>query len=204
MAGGWYPVLVGCLVFTVVTTWQRGRQLLKRQLDAVREPAESFFASARTAEATRLPGTAVFLTRPSKTIPPTLLHHLEHHHVLHEQVILLGIEQVDQPRVAARDRVEVETLPAGFYRLTIRYGYLQGVNVPTALRLAEHAGLTVDTSQVTYYIGRETLIPIEEVGDMALWRERLFAFLSRNALRTAVYYGIPVEQVVELGIEIEI
>jgi KUP system potassium uptake protein len=204
MAGGWYPVLVGCLVFTIVTTWQRGRELLKRRLDLVRQPLSSFFASPRATDAMRLPGTAVFLTRPSKTIPPTLLHHLEHHQVLHEQVILLGIEQVGQPRVAARDRLVVDTLPAGFARLTVRYGYLQSVNVPTALRLAEHAGLIVDTSRVTYYIGRETLIPTDDVGGMALWRERLFAFLSRNALRTAVYYGIPVEQVVELGIEIEI
>jgi len=204
LAGGWYPVLVACLVFTIVRTWQRGRLLLRRRLDLVREPLSSFFASPRATEAIRLPGTAVFLTRPSHTIPPTLLHHLEHHQVLHEQVILLGIEQVDQPGVAARDRLVVETLPAGFTRLTVRYGYLQGVNVPTALRLAEHAGLNVDTSQVTYYIGRETLIPTEDTAGMALWRERLFAFLSRNALRTAVFYGIPADQVVELGIEIEI
>ncbi len=201
--GGWYPILLGCLVFIVVSTWRRGRELITRQLATAREPLPTFLAARETSHAYRLPGTAVFLTRYSTSTPPILLHHLKHHKVLHEQVILLSIELAEQPRVAARDRLSVQALSKGFYQVRACYGYLQSPHVPSALRLCEQDGLIVDTNEVTYYLGRETLIPSERVGGMAFWRERLFAFLARNAQRTASFYGIPTEQVVELGIELE-
>jgi KUP system potassium uptake protein len=150
-----------------------------------------------------VPGTAVFMTGNLSGTPPTLLHNLEHNHILHERVILLTVVTNDVPHVDAADRIQVEPLGQGFFRCTLHYGFMEEPDVPEALaHLVEH-GIPLEMEQVTYFLGVETLLSTERKG-MARWRERLFAVMSRNAQRATTFFRIPPERVVELGIQIEL
>lgn len=200
--GGWYPVLVGVLVFTVMTTWRSGRRLVTMRLEGVRETLAAFLADKK--DAYRIPGTAVFLTARTGEPPPILLHHLTHHHVLQTQLILLTVRTADAPRVPASERIVIDAVSNDCYRVSLTYGFLQSPNIPAALRLCERLGLLIDLDQTTYYLGREILIPKDDAKGMWLWRERLFAFLARNALRAPAFFAIPADRVVELGIQIEL
>jgi KUP system potassium uptake protein len=151
----------------------------------------------------RLPGTAVFMTSRVAGVPPMLVHHFEFNRVLHEQVVLLTVANEPVPRIPASERLEVGELGDGFFRVIVHYGFLQSPNVPVALRTCEPLGLVVDPDEVTYYLGRETLIPTKERPGMTLWREKLFAFMVRNQLRATAFYKIPPERVVEIGIQVE-
>lgn len=202
--GGWYALLIALLLMIVMTTWRRGREILRQRLYPDTEPLQSFLARLRVDKPDRVPGTAVFLTAPGPHTPPMLIHHLQHNKVLHEKVILVTVVVESVPRLPASQRLHIDSLGQGFYRVTISYGFNQAVNIPVALRLAEEFGLKIDPDNTTYYVGRETLIPSKKLVGMALWRERLFAILSRNATSAIAYYGLPVERVVELGIQVEI
>jgi KUP system potassium uptake protein len=202
--GGWYALLVALLLMIVMTTWRRGREILRQRLYPDTEPLKSFLARLRVDKPGRVPGTAVFLTAQGPHTPPMLIHHLQHNKVLHEKVILVTVVVESVPRLPASQRLHIDSLGQGFYRVTIHYGFNQAVNIPVALRLAEEFGLKIDPDNTTYYVGRETLIPSKKLVGMALWRERLFAILSRNATSAIAYYGLPVERVVELGIQVEI
>lgn len=205
--GGWIPLLIAAGVFFIMGTWRRGRELMQRHLQEDIEPLDDFINGLDGNTYPRVPGTAVFMTASSPKTPPMLLHHLRHNRVLHEQVILLTVFTRDVPRVPAARRMECECLGHGIYKLNLYYGFMQASNVPVALRLAseyEQYDLDVDLDEVTYYVGNETLIPSREVAGMAVWRESLFAFMSRNAARATAYYHIPAERVVELGIQIEL
>jgi KUP system potassium uptake protein len=202
--GGWYPMSLGIAIFTVMTTWRRGRSLLLRRLEEEREPLEKFAARVSHEEHQRLPGSAVIMTSDPRTTPYVLLQHYKRHRSLQETVIVLTVKVEEKPRVPASDRFDIKELRGGFYRVRLRVGYMQTPNVPAALKLAALDNLPCDPDTTTYYLGNETLIPTVERPGMALWRETLFAFLSRNALRATAFYHIPAEQVVELGVQIEI
>jgi KUP system potassium uptake protein len=202
--GGWFPLTAGLLVFILMATWRRGRELLSRQLLAHEGPLDEFLAGISEYPPHRVPGTAVFMTSRSTGAPPMLLHHLAHNQALHEQVILLTIVTGEVPRVPAAERLKVKIHSGGFARVIVHYGFMQSPNVPVALRECEVHGLAIDQEKTTYYLARETLIPTTRVPGMMIWREKLFAFLSRNALRATIFYNIPPERVVELGIQVEI
>jgi KUP system potassium uptake protein len=203
--GGWFPLLIGVGLFTLMSTWRRGRQLLRVRLANETEPLEDFLRGIAEKPPVRVPGTAIFMTGRAKGTPPMLLHHLEHNQVLHERVILLTVLTEEVPRVPTADRLEVEVLEQGFLRVTAHYGFMQNPNVTVALRLLEEVlGFEVDVDTATFYLGRETLIPTDELPGMMLWREKLFAFLSRNAARATAFYGIPPDRVVELGLQVEL
>ncbi|AWN17123.1 Kup system potassium uptake protein [Salinisphaera sp. LB1] len=201
--GGWYPLLVAALIFFIMATWRTGRELVGRHLDEETEPLDEFI-QAHADESFRVAGTAVFMTGATRKTPPMLLHHLRHNKVLHAQVILLTVHTRDVPRVAAAERMDIEDLGRGFYRMQLYYGFMQTANVPVALRFAREYGLEIDVEETTYYVGRETLIPTAEVPGMMVWRERLFAYMSRNAVPATAYYLIPSDRVVELGLQIEL
>ncbi|ROO26707.1 potassium transporter Kup [Salinisphaera orenii YIM 95161] len=201
--GGWYPLALAAAIFFLMGTWRRGRELVGRQLREDTEPLEDFIAGLDD-DAYRIDGSAIFMTDAGPRTPPMLLHHLRHNRVLHEQVILLTVYTQDVPQVPAARRMEIEDLGRGFVRVQLHYGFMQATNVPVALRFASEFGLDVDLEESTFYVGRETLIPTTERPGMWIWRERLFAFMSRNANRATAYYRIPPERVVELGIQIEI
>ena len=150
----------------------------------------------------RVPGAGVFLTTTVPEIPPILPHQLEHNQVLHTQVVLLTVFTEDVPRVGAQDRLTIENLGQGFHRVFVHYGFMQTPNIPVALRLAEGMGLELDLDHVTYFLGRESIIPTDEVPAMQLWRARLFAFIARNAMGATTFYKLPPDRVVELGIQV--
>ncbi|MDN5937476.1 MAG: potassium transporter Kup [Salinisphaera sp.] len=203
--GGWIPLVIAGIAFFIMATWRRGRELVRGHLSDDTESLEDFIAGLDDENCPRVPGTAVFMTSSHMKTPPMLLHHLRHNRVLHKQVVLLTVYTRDAPRVPAAERMECEYLDHGFFRLRLYYGFMQASNVPVALRLAsEYDRLEVDLDEVTYYVGNETLIPSHEVAGMAVWRESLFAFMSRNAARATAYYHIPADRVVELGIQIEL
>jgi KUP system potassium uptake protein len=201
--GGWYPLLVAALVYALIQIWQRGGELLARQLQADQQPLEEFVAQLKSAPPLRVGGTAVFLTASEVTIPPILLHHLRHNQVLHAQVLLLHVETEDVPRVPAAERLQLEHLDAGLHRLVVRYGFMQTPDIPVALRLCEGLGLVVDLETTRFYIGRVTPRPRKEFG-LPLWQEHVLDFLTRNAARATDFYHLPPERVVEIGIQVEI
>jgi len=202
--GGWFPLAAGVAVFTLMTTWRRGRAALGQRLSGKEAPLEDFIDRLAVDPPHRVSGTAVFMTGHPSGTPPMLYHHLSHNQVLHEQVIILTVLTEEVPRVPATDRVTVTAMGMGFSRIIVRYGFMQSPNVPVALRQCEPLGLTVSLEHTTYYLARETIISTPQQSGMMRWQEKLFAFMSRNSLTATTFYNIPSEQVVELGQQVEI
>lgn len=204
--GGWLPLLVGLAIYLIMTTWRRGRALVqnRRELDAA--PLEAFLARLRQEQPARVPGTALFLTSVTGEVPPTLLHHLSRNRMLHEQVVLVTVKSARVPFVSSVRRLEVSALGSGLYRLGVVYGFMESPNLPNALRIAEELECIpgFQEAQATYYLGRTIIIPTQRRPGMALWQERLFAFMARNALNATAFYHIPPERAVELGIRVEL
>ena len=201
--GGWYPLLVAGLISLLMWTWRRGRHLVAQQLQKDQQPLDKLFATLRASPPLRIDGMAVFMTSGGMAVPPILFHHLRHNQVLHRQVVLLRVETEDIPRLPAAERLAIECLDPGFYRIVVHYGFMQTPNIPVALRLCEALGLTVDLDTTTYYLGRETLLPRGDFG-LPLWQDHVFDFMSRNAARATAFYHLPPERVVEIGIQVEI
>lgn len=200
--GGWFPLVVGLAAFTLLMTWKKGRMLLTRCMGEGAMPVETFLNSL-SAKVTRVPGTAVFLTAHQTGVPHALLHNLKHNKVIHERVIFLTALIEDVPHVDPMGRVEVQHIGRRFYRVLVRYGYLDETDVPAALKAAAPLGLEPQEMETSYFLGRETLIPSERPG-MALWRESLFAWMTRNATSAMDYFKLPANRVVELGTQVEI
>ncbi len=200
--GGWVPLALGLVLFTLMTTWKRGRRLLRELLLARSLPIADLLASLESRMPTRVKGTAIFLTSESDGAPVVLLHHLKHNQVLHEQVILLSVVSKQVPEVPADQRLSVTPLNAGFFRVTASYGFMDSPNVEDIrARLTEY-GIKTRAMQTSYYLGREQLIPTGSTG-MSHWRKHLFTFMSRNSRSATQYFGIPPNRVVELGTQIE-
>jgi KUP system potassium uptake protein len=201
--GGWFPLLVAAVVFALMITWKRGRDILFDRLQESSLPVDVFLADVERHPPLRVPGTAVFMTGNPRGVPPALLHNLKHNQVLHERVIFLTILSTEIPFVPPDERVYVEDLGSGIFRVVARLGFMQTPDIPSILSLAKSWGLEFDLMRTTFFLGRETLIPSRRPG-MAIWRERLFAFMSRNAQNATAFFNIPVNRVVELGAQIEL
>jgi KUP system potassium uptake protein len=203
--GGWFPLLLAGSIAFVMLTWRRGQRLTERARQAMRESEKEFIAHMCEKPPARLPGTAAFLTSSTAGIPLPLTHHLKHIYALHERVLLVTVLTLEEPHVSEEARVELHELPAGVTRVILFVGFAEMPSVPDGVRYAqEQAELSCgDLSEVSYYIGRETVIPTTLPG-MWMWREAIYAFMQRNAERSAAYFCIPAAQVVEIGIEIEI
>jgi KUP system potassium uptake protein len=201
--GGWIALVVAILVATIFTTWRKGRDELRKLLYSDLMPLDAFLEDLDRHPIGRVRGTAVFMTLSADGTPPTLLHHVKHNHVLHEHVVLLTIRAADAPAVAEVDRLRIEHLPNGFYRLVAWYGYMETPNVPKALKQGACFGLPLEPTRTTFYLGRETLL-INGTAPMRQWRKAVFAFMSRNAANPAGYFGIPPNRVVELGAQIRL
>ncbi len=203
IAGGWFPLLIAATVFTIMTTWRRGREILS---DKMREGAlstELFIQSLRIRPPIRVPGTAVFMHRDPEAIPSSLLHSLKHYKALHERVVLLTIMSEEVSHVAPAERFTVEDLGEGIHRVKARYGYMEDIDVPALLGQATERGLVVPEMDTTYFLGRETLIVTRRPSGMMQWREKIFASMIRNAESAARYFRLPPNRVVELGAQIE-
>jgi KUP system potassium uptake protein len=201
--GGWYPLLVGTVIFALMSIWRRGRRLMAEQLEHDQQSVAEFVASLEATPPVRVRGTAVFLTSGARRVPPVLRRHLRHNKALHEQIVLLCVESEEIPRVPAAERLEVVCLARDLHEVVARYGFMQTPNLPVALRLCEALGLLLDLDGITFYLGRETLVAREDFG-LPLWQDRVFDFMARNAARADAFYHLPPERVVELGIQVEI
>jgi KUP system potassium uptake protein len=201
--GGWFPLAVGLLVYLLMATWKAGRRILSDRLQEGSLPFETFVASVRPDSPPRVPGTAVFMARDSKGTPTALLHNLKHNKVLHDRVVLLTIATEEIPQVPEEEQIEVMPLGKEFYRVIAHYGFMQDPGVPDVLARLKEMGLDLDLMSTTFFLSRETLIPSEQPG-MALWREKLFALMTRNAQRPTDFFQIPVNRVVELGMQVKL
>jgi KUP system potassium uptake protein len=200
--GGWFPLMVGFVVFTFLTTWSKGRQLMMDRLREAAMPIKVFITSAASS-ASRVPGTAVFMTSSSDGVPHALLHNLKHNKVLHERVILLTVKIVQQPYWPEAERAINEEMGEGFYRLILRYGFMEEVDVPAALKRVHSCGADFKMMDTSFFLSRQTLLPSERPG-MMLWREKLFAWMLRNAESAMEFFRLPTNRVVELGSQVEI
>jgi KUP system potassium uptake protein len=202
--GGWFPLVVGAIVFSLMVTWKRGRRILAERLEASGLlPTELFLKDIKAKSPTRVPGTAVFLYGNHEATPPALLHNLKHNRVLHERVVFLSVETEEVPHVPPEERATVEDLEQGFYRITLSYGFMDEPDVPQALHALQPKGLEFKRLETTYFLGRETLIPSRKPG-MALWREHVFAVMHRNARPATSFFRLPPNRVVEMGAQIEL
>jgi KUP system potassium uptake protein len=198
--GGWFPLVFGLGVFTLMATWKRGRQLLQSRLEADSLPLDAFIASASLGCAT-VPGSAVFMTTNLNSVPHALLHSLKHFKSLHTHVVLLNAVTLDMPHVPEARRVIVEPINAQFYKVKVFFGFMDTPDLPLALEWCSEQGLDMDAMDTSYFLGRETLIP-KMRSDMAFWREKLFVSMFRNAGDAATWFKLPPNRVVELGSQV--
>lgn len=201
--GGWFPLLVGAGIFTLFTTWKTGRRVLAERLRTRTLPRELFLADVENSAIPRVPGTAVFMYGSQTGTPPALLHSMKHYGVLHETVVFLAVVTEEVPFVRDEERVDVKALGSGVFQVTIRSGFMEDVDVPHILGAIQFEGLTFKPMSTSYFLGRETLIPSKRPG-MAIWRERLFSVMTRNARSASTFFRLPPNRVVELGAQIEL
>lgn len=200
--GGWFPLVVGVVAFTLLTTWAKGRKLMMDRMAEASLPMEVFVKSA-AGSATRVPGTAVFMTSSAKGVPHALLHNLKHNKVLHERIMLLTVKIEDVPYVPLARRMETLDYSAGFFRVILRYGFMDELNVPEQLGKLEGCGPACKMMDTSFFLARQTLISTARPG-MAIWRERLFAWMLRNSESAMEFFKLPPNRVVELGSQVEI
>jgi KUP system potassium uptake protein len=216
--GGWIPIAIATGVYTLMSTWKRGRMILTNILQAGSLPLDLFLKDVEKRKPPRVPGTAVFMTSTADGVPVVLLHHLKHNKVLHEQVILMSVKTQEVPELDGdEDRVTVTKLEQGFWRVEARYGFMETPNVPEVLHYAKRHGLRAKQLDTTFYLGRERIIiagagphkagarraPNPDVLKMARWRKKIFMIMSRNARSATEFFGIPPNRVVELGAQVE-
>jgi KUP system potassium uptake protein len=201
--GGWVTLAIAGVTFTLMVTWQRGRNELALRLDERLMPIEGLLESLKLDPPLRVPGIAVFLTAHEQGVPVALLHNLKHNHVLHEYVVILTIQTVDSPVADPAKRFETRDLGSGFHRVLARSGFMETPDVPAMLTMARCGNLDFAPARTTYFLGRETII-IGERGRMPRWQRRLFGIISRGATRSTAYFNIPPGRVVELGLQVEL
>jgi KUP system potassium uptake protein len=201
--GGWFPLLIGGVVFTLLTTWKRGRAILMDRLAEDTMPLDAFIASVGESPPPRVPGTAVFLTSTANRVPHALLHNLKHNKVLHERVVFLTVHTRDIPRVTAAERIVIGDLGYQFWTLEAYYGFVEEPDVPILLEQCAARGLEFDMMDTSFFVSRETLIATVSPG-MALWREQIFVALSKMAVKASDFFHVPTNRVVELGTQVEL
>ena len=199
--GGWFPLVFGGVVFLLMSTWKRGRQLLRSCMEDQAIPLMPFVEGLRASNMARVPGTAVFLSAEPDAVPHALLHNIKHNRVLHQRLVLVNVRVEDVPHIPESERLVAESLPHNFYRVKVRFGFKDEPDLPRALALYAQCGDAFDPMQTSFFLGRETLIPTLGSG-MALWREKLFIAMYRNAGSMADFFNLPPNRVIELGTQV--
>ena len=200
--GGYFPLLIGLVIFTLLTSWSRGRVLMRQNMAEGSIPIEVFAKSAHSSAA-RVAGTAVFMASSSAGVPSALLHNIKHNKVLHDRVVILTVEIQDVPYIESIERYSVKDLGQGFYRVVLRFGFLEETDVPAALKGVTMCGEPFEMMKTSFFLSRQTLIASAKPG-MAIWREKLFAWMLRNAASAMEFFRLPSNRVVELGSQVEI
>jgi KUP system potassium uptake protein len=202
LQGGWLPLVIAALIFTLMTTWKTGRRLVAERLTARAFPLEQFVAAVAANPPTRVDGTAVFMTAQPTGTPAALAHNLRYNKVLHQHVVVLTVSTVPVPYVQAEERVAVERMGHGLFNARVQYGFMEDPDIPEALIALRQLGVPIDPDDVTFFLGRETIVVTERHG-MAKWREHIFVVMARNAVRATAFFKLPPERVVELGVQVE-
>jgi KUP system potassium uptake protein len=200
--GGWVTLAVAAFLFTLMTTWRTGRRLVAERLTARAIPLDEFIATVASVQPVRVPGTAVFMTAQPSGTPPALAHNIRYNKVLHQHVAVLMVTTAQQPHVPEAERVTIEPLGHDLSYVRVQYGFMEDPDVPQALEQARAQGLALDPDDLTYFLGRETIIVTRRKG-MAIWREKLFVLMARNAVQATAFFRLPPERVVELGVQVE-
>jgi KUP system potassium uptake protein len=203
MDGGWFPIAIAALVFTLMTTWKRGRAALGAFMAEATLPLDVFLADLPGAAIHRITGTGVFMTSNPTGVPPVLLHHVKHNRVLHEHVVLLSVATLTVPEVPAHERAKVTEIGQGFFQIRAEYGFMESPDVPAVLRNFARGAFPNGEHDVTYYLGRETLLTSGS-SKLAVWRKRIFSLMSRNAQPATAFFNIPPNRVVELGTQVQL
>jgi KUP system potassium uptake protein len=201
--GGWFPLVLGSVIFTMMATWRRGRELVMREIRQSGLALEPFISSISAHPPLRVPGTAVFLTANLDAVPHALLHNLKHNKVLHERNVLLTVEVLETPTAERDERVTVEHLDDNFYKVTLRFGFAEDPNVPDAMDAIQACGLAFELMDTTFFLSRESIVATDRPG-MVRWRDKLFVFMQRNATPATAFFQIPGNRLVELGTQVEI
>lgn len=201
--GGWFPLVVGLLIFTAMSTWRQGRSILSGKLAEQGMTTDDFLQQLANNRVPRVPGTAIFMSRSGAGVPTTLLHNIKHNKIVHKTVVLLTVETEDRPHLEKKERYEWEELGHGVYRLTVHFGYMEDPDIPDALERVGTQHVSFNPMTMSYFLGRETLIPTRQPG-MAIWREHLFAWMMRNSSSAVGFFSLPPNQVIELGAQVEL
>ncbi|WP_299192053.1 potassium transporter Kup [uncultured Erythrobacter sp.] len=200
--GGWFPLAVGFVAFLMLTTWARGRKLMRDRMSEHALPMKIFAKSAKNS-ALRVPGTAIFMASSTAGVPSALLHNIKHNKVLHERVVILTVDIADVPYVDPTKRCEYTDMGDGFYRAVLHYGFMEETDVPTGLKQMEQCGGEFDMMHTSFFLSRQTLLASENPG-MPIWREKIFAWMLRNSASAMDFFNLPTNRVVELGSQVEI
>lgn len=200
--GGWFPLMVAAALFTALTTWATGRRLMRERLEETAMPLKVFIESAGSAH--RVRGTAVFLSASPDTIPSALLHNLKHNQVMHERVLILTVAVEELPFVEMANRLEVHDAGDGFHRVILHYGFMEEIDIPRELANIEGIGARFNLMTTSFFLGRQKLIPSKEQPGMALWRERLFAWMTKSSESAMESFKLPTNRVIELGSQLQI
>ena len=204
LAGGWFPVVLGTVLFTLLRTWRRGRELLHQEVRKEGIQLDSFLPGLMLSPPVRVPGTAVFMTADKGVVPHALLHNLKHNKVLHEHNVLLTVETLNVPYAQKGERLKITSIGDEFYRVVIKFGFMETPDVPQALmQSCDQCDVTFDPMDTTYFASRETIIAGHHRG-MPVWRDKLFALMHRNAAPATGFFRIPGNRLVELGAQVEI
>jgi KUP system potassium uptake protein len=201
--GGWFPIVIGLALFVVMTTWKTGRELLGHHLRLGQLPLSRFVDNIADTDPPRVPGEAVYMSRLEGGTPPALLANFRHNETLHKDIVVVTVQTEGIPRVPQARRATIEDLGSGFHQVTLHYGFMEEPDVPEALHNIVAKGFGVDTQKASYVLGRETVLATEIPG-MAIWRERLFSFMTRNSTNAGLYFQLPADQCLEVGVQIEI
>ncbi len=201
--GGWFPLVVAVCIYMLMKTWKRGREIVAGILRESSLPMDLFLSDIARRQPARVPGTAVFMTSDPSGVPVVLLHHLKHNKVLHQTVVIMSIEGEEVPQVAPEERLTVQALGDGFYKVVGRYGFMETPRVPALLAMAEAQGLRARPQETSFYLGRETLLP-DGPARLARWRKMLFILMARNAQSATAFFNLPPNRVLELGAQIQV
>ena len=201
-SGGWYPILVGIVLYACMSTWAKGQEVIGRQIEGKVEPLASYIARLDSSKVGHVAGTAIYLSRGLTSAPLAFVHNVTHNKIVHERVIFMSVAFRQVPHVRSEDRLELLPLPGGFYRLLVQYGFMDRPNIRGALRIVQNKYLDLNLEETTFFVGSERLVPSRHVG-MSIWRDFLYLFLSRNSQRAIDYFNLPADRVFEIGAQIK-
>ena len=201
--GGWFPLAVGILIYSMMSTWRIGRRVLSEKLASQAMSIDDFLQQLATNKIPRVPGTAIFMSRNPEGVPTTLLHNIKHNKVVHKNVVLMTVETEDRSHLAENERYDWKDLGYGVYRLMLHFGFMEDQDIPSVLERLATEPVSFNAMTTSYFLGRETLIPTRAT-KMAIWREHIFAWMMRNSSSASVFFNLPANQVIELGAQVEL